>query len=618
MTATFLLIKTCLMRFLKFFLIITLLAVIIAGGVLWYKNKSESAYKPAELNKPMETILTDEKLKEEIGQMIMVGFRGTEAPEDSDIYKIIKDVKIGGVSFSDYDVSSNSFPRNIINPEQTKKLISDLQKYSVDPLFVAVDAEGGNINRLKSQYGFLPILSPEKMGQDETLKTAEEESAKLATELKNLGFNMNLAPVVDLNINPQNPIIGALGRSFSSDPEKVVDLARVFIANHLKNNIITVEKHFPGQGSAAEDSHLGIADVTDTYQETELLPYQKLNQEGLLSAVMVGHIINREIDSVYPATLSKIFLQDILRNQIGFKGVIVSDDMQMAAISNNYGLDEAIIIAVNAGCDIIYLFNNVAGGYDKDIAYKVSDIIFKAVKENKIEEKRITESYNRILDLKKKFNIIRSSEEISQRNFELLGMPDTLTFKEALDIAKYVEKVTSIRPAFLLGILQEELALEKFDLCYLTDFKTGEGVRAIDGKIMPKTMNPQRDIPGFLKITQELGKDPLKTLVTCPMSFGWGGAMGPADFIPSTWLQYKNQLESITGKPADPWNIKDAFLEAGLYLADSGAALKTRDKERSAAMIYFSGSANSPYTWYADGALKIADELEKDINMLEK
>lgn len=602
----------------KFLLIIAVLSVILGGGILWYKNKSESDYKSAELNGREETTLTDEKLKEEIGQMIMVGFQGTTATENSDIYKIIKDVKIGGVVLSDYDVSSDSFPRNIINPEQTKQLISDLQKYSADPLFVAIDAEGGNINRLKSQYGFLPILSPEKMGRDETLKTTGEESKKLAEELKNLGFNMNLAPVVDLNINPQNPVIGALGRSFSSDPEKVISQARVFIENHLKNNIITVEKHFPGQGSATEDSHLDTADVTNTYQEEELFPYQKLNEEGLLSAVMVGHIINREIDSAYPAVLSKIFLQDILRNQIGFKGVIISDDMQMAAISNNYGLDEAIIAAVNAGCDIIYTFNNVSGGYDKDIAYKVRDTIFNAVKENKIKEKRITESYDRILNLKKVFKIILSPEVISNKNFELLGVPDTITFQEVLDIAKYVEGITGTRPAFLLAILQEELALEKFDLCYVTNFDAGEGVRVIDGKIMLKTMHPKRDIPDFLRITQELGKNPLKTLVTCPMSFGWGGAMGPADFIPSTWMKYKDQVESITGKPADPWNVNDAFLAAGLYLSDSGAASKTRNEEWKAAMIYFSNSADSPYTWYADDVLKIADEIETDIKAIEK
>ena len=363
-------------------------------------------------NEPKKIGLTDEKLKEEIGQMIMVGFRGTEAPENSDIYKTIKDVKVGGVALFDFDVPFGTFPRNIINPDQTKKLISDLQKYSADPLFVAIDAEGGKVNRLKQEYGFLPILSPEAMGQDKTLTAVERESTKLAEELKGLGFNMNFAPVVDLNINPENPVIGALGRSFSPDPEEVVNQARIFIENHLKNNIITVEKHFPGQGSAVQDSHLGITDVTDTYKKEELLPYQKLNDEGLLNAVMVGHITDKKVDSSYPATLSKVFLQDILRNQMGFKGIIISDDMQMAAISDNYKFEESIIMAVNAGNDIILFSNNSPSGYNKDVAYKVRDVIFNAVKENKVVEERITESYNRILNLKKRFKIIRPDDEI--------------------------------------------------------------------------------------------------------------------------------------------------------------------------------------------------------------
>lgn len=599
----------------KLFSILIILAV-IGGGILLYKNKLDLTYNLLELNEPKKVSLTDEELKKEIGQMIMIGFRGTEAPENSDIHKIIKDVKIGGVVLSDYDVPSKSFPRNIINPEQTKKLISDLQKYSITPLFAAVDAEGGNINRLKQKYGFLPILSPEKMGEDKTLKTTEKESSKLATELKELGFNMNLAPVIDLNINPQNPIIGVLDRSFSPYPEEVINNTRVFIENHLKNDIITVEKHFPGHGSSTKDSHFGIVDITNTYRQEELLPYQKLNEEGLIGAIMVGHLMNKKIDENYPATLSKTFLQDILRKQIGFKGVIISDDMQMAAINNNYGFNEAITMAINAGCDVIYFFNN-SNIYDEKIAYKIRDAIFEAVKTDKIKETRIIESYNRILNLKKQFKIIPSSSEIRDKKFELLGVAETLTFGEMLEIAKYVEKITGVRSALLLAISQEELALEKTDLCHLTNFDTGEGIRAIDGKKLAKTMKPDRDIQNFLDITRELGKDPLKTLVTCPMSFGWGGAMGPADFIPSTWMKYKDKIEKITGKTADPWNVQDAFLAMGLYLSDSGAASRTRDGEWRAVMIYFSNSPDSSYNWYANDVLAISDKIEADIKILE-
>lgn len=594
-------------------------AAIISSGFFLYENKNKAEIKYDKKAETGEINLTDEQLKEEIGQMLMIGFRGKEAPENSEIFKIIKDVKVGGVTLFDYDVPSNSFPRNIINAEQTKKLVLNLQKYSAVPLFVAVDVEGGNVNRLKEKYGFSSIISAEKMGKDKTLKTTEKESLKIAAELKNLGFNMNFAPVVDLNINPKNPIIGALGRSFSSGPEEVVNHAKVFIKSHFENSIIAVEKHFPGQGSAAQDSHLAMTDITDTYKEEELIPYKKLNDEGLLNAVMAAHVINKKIDDKYPSSLSPLFLQGILRDQIGFKGVIISDDMQMAAIANNYSFDEAIITAINAGADIISILNNSPNGYDEDIAYKARDIIFNAVKENKIKEKRIVESYGRILKLKKQFRIIQpAADEIKSQDFQLLQVSEKHNFGEIYDIAKSVEEITGVRTALLLAISQEELNLEKSDLCYVTNFDTGEGVRVIDGKKFAKTMKPDRDIKNFLDITRELGLDPSKTLVTCPMSFGWGGAMGPADFIPSTWMRYKEKIEKITGRAADPFNVNDAFLAMGLYLSDSGASLKTRKGEWDAAMIYFSESPDSGYDFYANEVLAIADKLQADIDIIEK
>lgn len=572
--------------------------------------------------------LSDLELKKEIGQMIMVGFRGTTAVSGSDIYNAIKEVGVGGVSLSDYDVPSKSYPRNIANPAQTKKLIADLKKYSTIPLFVGVDAEGGNVNRLKPQYGFLPIMSPAAMGFDKTGKTVDVESTKLANELSWLGFNMNFAPVVDVNINPKNPIIGALGRSFSADYQAVINNASVFIANHLKNNIITVEKHFPGQGSAASDDHLGSTDVTNTYKKEELIPYRKLNDQGKLNAVMSAHIINKNVDAKNPATLSSAFLQDILRKQIGFKGVVISDDMQMGAITGGYTFEQSIVAAINAGCDVVYFFNNSPAGYDAKIAYKVRDAIFYAVRRGQIKEVRITESYNRIIALKKQFKIISPDQLLiigsknqlapaMTKKFELLGVPDGIDLASALANANYAAKFSGIRPAFLLGIFQEELSLEKTDMCYLADFATGDGVKVETGQAKPKTMNPKRDVPGFLTICKELGKDPKATPVTCAMSFGWGGAMGPADFIPSTWLRYRPRIEKITEQAADPWNIRDAFLAASLYLGDSGAAAKTRAGEWRAAMIYFSGTPDSKYTWYADGTLAHAAQIQSNIQAMD-
>jgi beta-N-acetylhexosaminidase len=380
-------------KILIFFIIILAIIILLAP-------------KLTDTNKPQETSVIDQELKNKIGQMIIIGFRGTEAQENSDVHKIITDIKPGGVILFDYDVPSNSFPRNIVSYEQTKKLIADLKSYSSTPLFTAVDAEGGAVNRLKEKYGSLPIVSAEKMGKDLTLETTKEESEKLAEELSKLGFNMNFAPVVDLNINNKNPIIGGLERSFSSDPKIVINNAKVFIESHNKNNIVAVAKHFPGHGSSTGDSHLGLVDVTNTYQAKELDPYIELQKTHLLNAVMTAHIINKNIDKEYPATLSYNFIQKILRDQVGFDGVVISDDMQMNAIVNSFGTKEAIIKAINAGCDMLLLSNNGTAEYNKNLPYEAVDIIYNAVKEGIISEERIEESYKRIYELKRKFGII--------------------------------------------------------------------------------------------------------------------------------------------------------------------------------------------------------------------
>jgi beta-N-acetylhexosaminidase len=376
-------------------LIFIFFIVLFALFFLFPKNLSENSIS-----------ISDQELKNKIGQMFLIGFRGTDIKNNSEISNIIKDVKIGGVVFFDYDIPSDSFSRNIINYNQTKKLIVDLQDYSETPLFIAIDAEGGKVNRLKSDYGFYDILSPEEMAKDKTLETTDEQSKKLAGELSDLGFNMNLAPVVDLNINPKNPIIGALERSFSDNAGIVIKNAEVFIKNHSDKNIITVEKHFPGHGSSTADSHLGLVDVTNTYREEELLPYKQIYKDGFMEVVMTAHIINKKIDEKYPASLSKNFLQDILRDQIGFDGVIISDDMQMGAISKNFNFEDAIVLSVNAGSDIISLMNNSLEGYDGQMVYRARDIIFQAIKDGRISQRKIEESYNKIIELKKKYKIL--------------------------------------------------------------------------------------------------------------------------------------------------------------------------------------------------------------------
>lgn len=242
----------------------------------------------------------------------------------------------------------------------------------------------------------------------------------------------------------------------------------------------------------------------------------------------------------------------------------------------------------------------------------------EAARKNQEQFLKMTEAqYQQYLEEQQE--IQKQVVEIRRRTFELVGVPEAPTFGEAYEIAKYVGGITGVRPAFLLAVLQQESAIGKnVGQCYLKNPKDGSGIVINTGKQLSRVMNPTRDVPPFLTITSELGRDPHQTPVSCPMAIGWGGAMGPAQFIPSTWMLYRQRLGNILGRPADPWNIKDSFLASGLYLSDYGAKARTREGEWRAAMIYFSGSTNPRFSWYANSVLKIADGFQKDIELIER
>ena len=373
--------------------ILTIISFLIPNTDSYITNKDESIR------------LTDEELLEKIGQMMIIGFQGTTVSENSYIVKVIKNLNIGGVILFDYDVPSKNSPRNISNPTQTKELIKNLQKLSPTSLFIAIDAEGGYVNRLKPKYGFIEIPSAQEMGK-KNIKETKKTAIKLTNQFIDLGINTNFAPVVDININPDNPVIGSIERSFSNNPKKVTEHALAFIEGHHQNNIITAIKHFPGHGSSENDSHKGLTDITKTYQEKELIPYKELIKQNIVDMVMTAHIINRDIDPNYPATLSPLFINNILRKQLGFDGVVVSDDMQMGAITEYYGFAESIILAINAGCDMLIISNNNKI-YDETAPYRAQEIILEAVKSEKISIDRILESSERIYKLKTEFKIIK-------------------------------------------------------------------------------------------------------------------------------------------------------------------------------------------------------------------
>jgi beta-N-acetylhexosaminidase len=345
--------------------------------------------------------LTAPTLDEKIGQMLMIGFRGSELSDDNHIIYDIKNLNIGGVVLYDFDLFSNGeMQRNITSPEQVKSLCTDLQTLNDSKLLISIDQEGGRVNRLKTTYGFPKVgVSTQYLGTLNNLDSTRYYANLTANLLKGLGINFNYAPVVDLNINPKSPAIGGIERSYSKDTKVVTEHATAVLDVYKKYGIIGCLKHFPGHGSAAADSHLGITDITKTWQESELIPYKNLIASGKVEMIMTAHVYNANLDT-FPATLSKTIINDILREQLGWQGIIISDDMHMGAIAQHYGLEIAIEKAINAGVDILMFSNNSRDFYDAKAATKAIAIIKKLLKEGKITEAQIDKSYQKIIKLK--------------------------------------------------------------------------------------------------------------------------------------------------------------------------------------------------------------------------
>jgi beta-N-acetylhexosaminidase len=341
-------------------------------------------------------------LDEQIGQMLLIGFQGKRLTSDSAFVKDIRSGNIGNVILFDYDVTSQSFNRNIESPAQVRALVDTLRRAArnnVAPLIVSIDQEGGRVNRLKDKYGFPPSVSQQYLGGLRNADSTKFYASRTASTLAKYGINLNFAPLIDLNANPDNPVIGKIERSFSADPNIVAEQAAIVIQEHRKRGVLTTVKHFPGHGSSKADSHKGFVDVTDSWKREELIPYGQLLRKGLVDMVMTAHIFNKQLDTL-PATLSKRVITGMLRDSLGYNGVVISDDMQMKAIADHYGLEQALQLCINAGVDIVCFGNNVS--FDPAIAGKVHTILKSLVESGKISRARIDESYKRILALKRK------------------------------------------------------------------------------------------------------------------------------------------------------------------------------------------------------------------------
>ncbi len=341
-----------------------------------------------------------QQLRQDIGEMLMVGFRGTSVTEKSTIVRDIQDYHVGSIILFEYDAPTGTHHRNIESPEQLKKLCADLQKYGNNHLLIGVDQEGGNVARLKVKDGF-PSTMTAQASAEAGDNTVEENANTVASELSNAGINLNFAPCVDVNVNPQCPVIGKLGRSFSDNPNEVSHFAHIWIAAQNKKGVISCLKHFPGHGSASGDTHAGLVDITETWQGIELQPYRKLISEDSIDMVMVAHVINRRFGDNLPASLSPLVVTEKLRKELGFNGVVVTDDLAMGAITKRYGFEEALKMAILAGCDLLCLSNN-GSRYDPNMVPSAVNAILGFVQGGILTAEQIHTSAERIRVLKKK------------------------------------------------------------------------------------------------------------------------------------------------------------------------------------------------------------------------
>lgn len=350
----------------------------------------------------IQIALENMTLQEKIGQLLIVNLELLD--DNSECIKITKTMKekiknysVGGVIF---------FARNIDNPKQTKQFIQSLQKTSKIPMFISVDEEGGEISRI----GNNPKMKTTKFpSMAEIGKTGDENKAfevgdTIGKEIKELGFNLDFAPIADLETNPDSPEIGK--RAFSAEPEIAAKMVAKVVEGLQGQNVSATLKHFPGHGSAKDDTHKGYADIEQSIKqlrEVEFVPFQAGIEAGV-DLIMVSHLtICNVTGGKTPASLSSLMITEILRNELGYQKLIITDALNMKAITKFYSSGEAAVMALNAGADLLLMPENLEEAFDS---------IYQAVLEKKLDEKRIDESLARILKVKLERGVIKEDDPL--------------------------------------------------------------------------------------------------------------------------------------------------------------------------------------------------------------
>ncbi len=344
----------------------------------------------------MNTLSSD--ISKLVGRMIIVGLKGHDEKDAYNFFEENRNYPVGGIILYDEDITTiPSSPHNIRSPEQLKDFTKCLQDLSPDPLIIGIDQEGGKVNRLKKNYGFKDSTSMAAIGDIDDLERTATESNRTVQTLKECGINLNFSPVLDLNISKEN-IITAKERAISSNPNTVTNHARIIMNCHHENKVIAVGKHFPGQGSSIGDTHEGWVDVTNSWSKEELIPYKNLIDSNDILAVMTSHLFNKNLDAKYPATISKKIIDGLLRKKLNFKGVVISDDPQMKALSKKYSLKKLIELMLNAGVDIFCFGNNMV--YDASIVKKIHCSVLELINEKRVQISMLQRANKRITTLR--------------------------------------------------------------------------------------------------------------------------------------------------------------------------------------------------------------------------
>lgn len=335
-------------------------------------------------------------LEEKVGQLLMVHFHGEEANQEAKV--LIQDLHVGGIIYYNWC-------NGLVFASQIYDLSTSLQKLAKIPLLIAVDQEGGLVNRLKQGFTLFPgNLALAKTKRPEL---AEKSAFAIGKELLSVGINMNLAPVVDINNNLYNPVIGI--RSFATSADQVILFAKKTLEGYRRARIITCLKHFPGHGDVMVDSHQNLPIIRKTKEQLdklELLPFYRLADQA--DSIMTAHLLIPALDSQNCATLSKNILTNLLREEMGFQGVIISDSLVMQGLLNNgYSIEEAAICSINAGCDLLIIGGrqlNTASSLEltRERIQKIHQALLQAVHSGVISKQRLEEALQRILNLKSK------------------------------------------------------------------------------------------------------------------------------------------------------------------------------------------------------------------------